>query len=50
MLKIGGRYGAYHIYVPRSHLLNRLQRETGLTVDGILDQIQKERNFLLQLI
>ncbi len=50
MLRIGGRFGRYEIYVPRGHLLNRLEQQTGLSADAILEQVQKERNFLLQLV
>jgi AraC-like DNA-binding protein len=34
-------------YKPRRHLLKRLSRETGMTMGQIWEQLEKEREYLL---
>jgi len=38
-----------HTYKPKGNLLTRLARETGMSVDQVYDQLQKERAYLLKL-
>lgn len=47
-LKTRGKYGRPYQYQPRIDLLFRLQKELGLTVGEVLDQIGREREFLLK--
>lgn len=37
------------MYNPKSNLLLRLSKETGLTIDEVYNQLQKERAILLKL-
>jgi hypothetical protein len=36
-----------HTYRPRGHLLERLARESGMTINQVHSQLQKEREYLL---
>lgn len=42
-----GKFGRRYTYRPKGHLLDRLSRETGLTVDAVRLQLEKERQYLL---
>jgi hypothetical protein len=42
-----GRWGKPYNYQPRGNLLTRLARETGLTVEQVWMQLQKEREYLM---
>jgi hypothetical protein len=42
-----GRWGKLYIYKPRGRLLERLARETGLTVSQVRSQLEKERQYLI---
>lgn len=42
------RYGRPYEYRPRGNLLRRLSHETGLSLDGVLDQLRDERAYLLE--
>lgn len=41
------RRGKPYYYRPRISLINRLSRELGMSREQVLDQIQREREFLL---
>lgn len=47
MLKRKARFGRPYFYQPRGDLLQRLSRETGLSIDDVYQQLQKERDELL---
>jgi hypothetical protein len=47
LLKTKGRGGKQYCYSPRGDLLERLSRETGMSVDSVVSQLLKERKFLL---
>ncbi len=36
-----------YVYNPRINLLERLSRETGLSIQEVIEQLLKERNYLL---
>ncbi|MEG5048660.1 hypothetical protein [Microcoleus sp. B4-C1] len=42
-----GRWGKPYKYTPRGNLLKRLAIETGLTVEQVWLQLQKEREYLI---
>jgi hypothetical protein len=42
-----GRWGKPYIYRPRGHLLERLARETGLTLSQVRSQLEAEREYLI---
>jgi len=42
------QWGKPYYYRPRGHLLERLARETGMTIDQVRSQLEKEREYLLQ--
>jgi hypothetical protein len=42
-----GRWGKPYNYRPRGHLLERLARETGLTLNQVRSQLEKEREYLI---
>ncbi|NQE38593.1 hypothetical protein E5S67_06378 [Microcoleus sp. IPMA8] len=42
-----GRWGKPYIYRPRGRLLERLARETGLTLTQVRSQLDKERAYLI---
>ena len=42
-----GRWGKPYIYRPRGLLLERLARETGMTVYQVRSQLEKEREYLI---
>lgn len=37
-----------HVYRPKGTLLQRLSRESGMTIDQVHTQLQKERAYLLK--
>jgi hypothetical protein len=41
-------WGKPYIYTPRGTLLLRLSRETGMTINQVRSQLEKEREYLLQ--
>lgn len=42
-----GRWAKPYNYKPRGHLLERLARETGLTLNQVRSQLEKEREYLI---
>lgn len=42
-----GRFGRPYEYRPYGNLVRRLSRETGQSSDWVLDQLAKERQYLL---
>jgi hypothetical protein len=40
-------WGKPYTYRPRGTLLLRLSRETGLTIDKVLSQLEREREYLI---
>lgn len=42
-----GRWGKPYIYRPRGCLLERLARETGMTIYQVRSQLDKERQYLI---
>jgi hypothetical protein len=48
LIRKSGRWGKPYDYTPRGHLLTRLANETGLTVEQVWIQLQKEREYLTQ--
>lgn len=49
MCKLKKRYGRSYHYKPRGQLLERLAKETGLTIDQVHDQLLRERAVILKL-
>ncbi len=49
MLKTKGRFGRYYSYQPRITLIDRLARETGLSREEVMNQLWRERQFLLDV-
>ena len=47
MKRLKGRYGCPYEYRPRITLLQRLSAELNMSIEEVLDQIQKERHYLL---
>jgi hypothetical protein len=43
-----GRWGKPYIYRPRGRLLERLAKDTGLTIYQVRSQLEKERQYLLE--
>lgn len=41
------RWGRPYVYRPRGRLLERLARETGLTINQVRSQLEKEREYLI---
>jgi hypothetical protein len=41
-------WGKPYVYRPRGTLLLRLSRETGLTVDQVRSQLEREREYLIE--
>jgi len=41
------RWGKPYIYRPRGSLLERLARETGMTINQVRSQLEKERQYLI---
>ncbi len=41
------RWGKPYNYQPRGNLLTRLARETGLTIDQVRSQLEREREYLI---
>lgn len=44
------KWGHPHFYQPRIDLLARLSYELGMTKEGVLDQIAKEREYVLKIL
>jgi hypothetical protein len=42
-----GRWGKPYIYRPRGRLLERLVRETGMTIYQVRSQLEQEREYLI---
>jgi hypothetical protein len=42
-----GYWGRPYFYRPRGTLLLRLSRETGLTIDQVRSQLEREREYLI---
>ena len=42
-----GYWGKPYIYRPRGQLLERLARETGMTINQVQSQLEKERLYLI---
>ena len=42
-----GYWGKPYVYRPRGHLLERLVRETGMTIDQVRSQLEQEREYLM---
>lgn len=42
-----GRWGKPYNYRPRGRLLEKLARETGLTLSQVRSQLEKEREYLI---
>ncbi len=42
-----GRWGNPYFYRPRGRLLERLAKETNLTIDQVRSQLEKERQYLI---
>lgn len=42
-----GRWGKPYLYRPRGHLLERLAKETGMSVSQVRSQLEKEREYLI---
>jgi len=47
LVKKKGCWGKPYIYRPRGTLLLRLSRETGLTIDQVRSQLEREREYLI---
>lgn len=47
LMRKNNRWGKPYNYKPRGNLLARLANETGLTVDQVWVQLQKEREYLI---
>ena len=47
LTRLAGRWGRPYIYKPRGRLLERLARETGLTINQVRLQLEKEREYLI---
>ena len=47
MLRRTTKFGKAYEYRPRANLVQRLMQELNLSYSEVLDQIQKERTFLL---
>lgn len=48
MLKTARRFGHYYNYRPRGNLIQRLSQQLNTTPAEVLEQIKKERNYLLK--
>lgn len=48
MKRTRDRHGRPYEYRPRGNLLDRLSRETGLSLSAVYDQLMKERRELLR--
>jgi len=48
LTKKNGYWGTPYVYRARGHLLERLARETGMTINQVRSQLEKEREYLLQ--
>ena len=49
-LRTRWKFGRTYEYSPKMQLLTRLRKETGMTNEQLLDQIAKERGFLLKFL
>lgn len=50
MLRTQTKYGKPYEYNPRANVVKRLMKELGMTYTEVLDQIQKERAYLIGLL
>ncbi len=48
MLRRRKRWGHYYSYKPKYILLSRLSQQTGMTIDGVRQRLQDEREWLLE--
>jgi hypothetical protein len=48
MLKTTSKWGHHHDYMPQMRLLERLADELNMTVEQVLEQIEHEREYLIQ--
>lgn len=48
MVRAKTKFGRLYIYRPRGTLLNRLSKETGLTLEQVRSQIDRERQYFLK--
>ena len=44
-----GKFGHVYSYTPRADLVIRLSTKLGMTREDVLDQIQKEREYIIKL-
>jgi hypothetical protein len=42
-----GRWGKPYFYRPRGRLLERLAKDTGMTINQVRSQLEKERQYLI---
>ncbi|MEM7063810.1 MAG: hypothetical protein AAF572_11680 [Cyanobacteria bacterium P01_B01_bin.77] len=47
MVRTTTKYGQPYHYRPRITLIQRLQKELGMSYEQVLDQIEKERRYLI---
>ncbi len=47
LTKKNGRWGKPYVYRPRGHLLERLARETGMTIYQVRSQLEQEQEYLI---
>lgn len=50
MLKTKKAFGHPYHYTPRGNLLQRLSRETGMSIDEVVARLDLERDYLLKLV
>lgn len=48
MIRQRGKYGNSHDYMPRMPLLMRLSSELNMSYEEVLEQIQKEQEYLIK--
>jgi len=47
LTKKNGRWGKPYVYRPKGHLMERLARETGMTIYQVRSQLEQEREYLI---
>jgi hypothetical protein len=47
LIRKTGRWGKPYFYRPRGSLLERLAKETGMSVSQVRSQLEKERQYLI---
>jgi len=47
LLRKNSYWGKSYVYKPRGHLLERLARETGMTIYQVQSQLEQEREYLI---